>query len=336
MPTTADTASQGPGLQDAAAAFTGLLDREDGTPASPEAADPSDAPEQSDGDANAEAQPEETTETGDEPALDAESEEAADTSDETQAEPQKATPLYTVKVNGKDEQVTLEEALKGYSRTRDYTQKTDALATDRTVLAQERTEILRERQQYATLLTALQQQLQQGMQQEPNWEALYQQDPLQWAKARDDWRTMQEKAAAADFELQRIAQVQSQEQARVREAQNIEGRKKMLEMEPAWRNPKQWEADRNRIIEYGQKAGYSTEEIANANDPRAIVILNKARQWDELQANKPKPTAQRTGPQVASAGSAPVANNQHLRARQRLAQTGSVNDAAKVFMGLIE
>jgi len=335
MSPTADTAPQGPGLQDAAAAFTGLLDREDGTPPPADTADPPEAPEQGEGDANAESQPEETAPEASSEG-DAESEEAADTSDEAQDEAPKAEPVYPVKVNGKVEHVPLEELLKGYSRTRDYTQKTDALATDRNVFQQERSEVLKERQQYAVLLTALQKQLQMGMQEEPDWEALYAQDPLQWAKVRDDWRTRQEKAAAADFELQRINTVQAEERRRAQQVENIEGKKRMLEMMPAWKNPTQWESDRVRIIEYGQAQGYSVAEIQNANDPRAVVILNKARLWDEAQANKPKPTTQRTGPQVASAGSAPVANNQNMRARQRLAQTGSVADAAKVFMGLIE
>lgn len=45
-------------------------------------------------------------------------------------------PRYTVKVNGREEQVTLEEALAGYSRNQDYTKKNQALAAERQRLAQ--------------------------------------------------------------------------------------------------------------------------------------------------------------------------------------------------------
>lgn len=47
-------------------------------------------------------------------------------------------PLYSVKVNGKEEKVTLDKALKGYMREQDYTKKSQALAAERTQLAQVR------------------------------------------------------------------------------------------------------------------------------------------------------------------------------------------------------
>lgn len=334
MPT-ADTVQSNPGLQDATSAFTGLLDREDGTPAPTKDDAPTKAQDTDAEVADAETQSEETPPEADAEG-EAEGEEAADTQDDAPEEPTKATPLYTVKINGKDEQVTLEEALKGYSRTRDYTHKTDALATDRNILSQEKSEVLKERQQYGTLLTALQQQLQNGLQQEPDWDALYTADPILWAKTRDDWRTKQDKLAAANFELQRLGDQREQEQRKALQGQLVEGRAKMLEMVPAWKDAKRWEADRVKIVEYGQTVGYTAEEIATAYDPRAVVILDKARRFDELMAKKPQPTTQRQGPQVARAGSAPVAVNQNTRAKQRLAQSGRIEDAAKVFMGLLE
>ena len=46
----------------------------------------------------------------------------------------------------------------------------------------------------------------------------------------------------------------------------------MLDLLPAWKDQKVWEADRQRIVEYAKSvAGYSNEEIAQAYDPRAIV-----------------------------------------------------------------
>lgn len=43
---------------------------------------------------------------------------------------------YTVKINGVEEQVSMEEALKGYQRQADYTRKTQELASEREQLSQ--------------------------------------------------------------------------------------------------------------------------------------------------------------------------------------------------------
>ena len=50
--------------------------------------------------------------------------------------PETDVEKYTIKVDGEDVEVTLEELLAGYSRTSDYTRKTQALAADRQRLAQ--------------------------------------------------------------------------------------------------------------------------------------------------------------------------------------------------------
>jgi hypothetical protein len=82
--------------------------------------------------------------------------------------------------------------------------------------------------------------------------------------------------------------------------------------------------------------GYSAEEISQAYDPRAVVLADKARRWDELMANKPKPVA-KAGPKVAAAGPAvPAGVTARLNsAQQRLAKSGRMQDAARVFEQLL-
>lgn len=56
--------------------------------------------------------------------------------EQVESEPTTAIPsMFTVKVNGEEQQVSLEEALSGYQRQADYTQKTQALSQDREQLA---------------------------------------------------------------------------------------------------------------------------------------------------------------------------------------------------------
>jgi hypothetical protein len=60
-----------------------------------------------------------------------------------------------VKVNGEEREETLEEILKGYSRTQDYTRKTQEIATQRKTFEAEAQAVRSERQMYASQLVQL-------------------------------------------------------------------------------------------------------------------------------------------------------------------------------------
>jgi hypothetical protein len=330
--TTADTTPQGPSLEDAAKRFESLLTSEAGENQD-DTQDQAEAPADTDEGVAAEAEVEET----DADKADATEAEAADAEDDAEATDDKGPQLVTVTIDGKTEQVPLEEALKGYQRHRDYSRKTADLANQRHQVEEQAKAAREERQTYATMLVALRDQLQQGQEAEPDWDAVYKADPVGYARRRDEWRDKQDKLAAAQYELQRLTQVQQQEQAENLKKVVAQGRAKMLDLNPAWKDQKVWDADRQLIVKYAQEvAGYSREEIEQAYDPRAIVYMNKARLYDELMAKKPKPVVAK-GPKVAAPGAAqPAGNSARLNAaQQRLAKTGRLDDAAKVFEQLI-
>jgi len=327
MPTTADTPPQGPSLEDAARAMERLLDFRQGENTQDATDQADEAPAENEGDDVASTEAEET------PAqAGADKEEAADADGETEATDQQEPQMVTVTIDGKAESVPLEEALRGYQRHRDYSRKTAELANQRREVEEHSKAVREERQTYATMLTALQKQLQETQEQEPDWNQVYQTDPVGYARRRDEWRDKQEKIAAAQFELSRLQTLQQKENAETLARTVKEARDKMLALHPAWKDQTVWEKDRQQLVEYAGKVGYSSEEISQAYDPRAILLLHKARQWDELMAGKPKPVATR-GPRPASAGAAP-AQGQLSRlnaAQKRLASTGRLDDAAKVF-----
>jgi hypothetical protein len=330
MPATTADKPQGPSLEEAAERMEGLLDLREGTQ------DPSDqavdeAPAETDEGVAAEADAQETT-----APADGEEAEAAETDDSTEAADAKEPQMVTIKVDGKTETVPLEEALQGYQRHRDYSRKTADLANDRRKVEEQAKAVAEERQTYATMLVALRDQL-QTQDPEPNWDDVYRQDPLGYARKRDEWRDKQDKVAAAAYELQRLQSLQQKEQNETLAKVVSDGRAKMLDLYPAWKDRKVWEADRQRIVEYARDTvGYSNEEIAQAYDPRAVLVMHKARLYDELMANKPKPAAVK-GPRAASAGAAPAQGTAARlnAAQQRLAKSGRLDDAAKVFEQLI-
>ncbi|CAB4125060.1 hypothetical protein UFOVP62_56 [uncultured Caudovirales phage] len=326
-----DTAPQATGIQGAALAFESLLaGASSDTETTQTEATSETTPAQEDG-AEAlvgESDGDETpADEADGPEVDA----ATDEGDPEDAEPE--PQLVTVKIDGKTEQVSLEEAAKGYQRQVDYSRKMDALSEDRKGFEAERYQVAQERQQYAQLLTALQQQLQTGQPQEPDWQRLYETDPIEWVRQREVWRDRQERLTAAQFEQQRLQAVQAQEQQVHLSKLVQDGRQKMIELVPDWKDTKRWESDRQGLLEYGQKIGFSADELNQTYDPRAVVALYKAMKFDNLMAKRPQ-AAPPKGPKVAPAGTAstaPKSTSEVTKAKQRLAQTGRVQDAAALF-----
>lgn len=269
--------------------------------------------------------------------------EGEDDADDEGAEEAKIDPdtLVTVKIDGKESKVRLSEAIAGYQRQADYSQKTAELAEARKVLATEFEAVRAERAQYAQLLTALDQQLKSST--EPDWAKLKADDPVEFAIKRLEWQELQERRAAVQAEQERLAAVSTQEQQAAFQRMVQEERKKLLDAVPAWRDEKVWERDREALRAYGRKIGFSDDELSQATDSRAIVILQKAMKYDRLMAKKangkqvpPKASAPAPAPLKAGSSNKPPAKvTARNEAMKRLAKTGSVQDAAKVFEHLI-
>lgn len=345
--TTSDTPSQGIGLTEAAQQFDALLsgtaEKQTRKPPSEDEASSSEE-EALEATSNEDETPEDdeapTAEDAEEASDEGSEDEEAAADDEGEAEDEAdpAKQLYTVKIDGKEEQVTLDELRNGYQRTADYTRKTMALAQERNQLQAEYSQVQQERAQYGELLNALASQLQQDLAAEPDWDALYAENPLEYVRQKDLFRERQEQFMAANSEMQRLAEMQQHEAVAQLSATVEENRAKLHEVIPAWRDEKQWKADRAKIRDYGKKMGFTDAELDKAYDHRAVVMLYKSMRYDELRANRPQPKrnqapamAKPNAPQTLTTRKASDVS----RDKQRLAKTGSVKDAAKLFERII-
>lgn len=291
----------------------------------------------------------ETPEEGVEPEAEA-AEESFDDESEGQAEGESEgetdstedeghTAVYTVKVDGQEIEVSLDELRNGYSRTQDYTRKTQALAQQRKEAETELEAVRGERAQYAQLLGALQNQLQQLAPQEPDWNKLYSEDPLEFVRQREIWRDRAEQLKAVQAEQSRLQQVAQQEQATQRQATLAEEAKKLVEAIPEWKDAKRASQEKQALVEYGVKLGYTPDDLKAVADHRIVSILRKAMKYDELMTKKgnarPAPDKIRTA-KPGAATSTPRKQSEEAQARQRLAKSGNVRDAAAAFQFMIE
>lgn len=314
-------------VREAAQAFEALLAEESGEQAPEKAQAETDEVEASgDVEAEAEQQGEESEEV-----------EASSESDESEESKQPdEPPTFTVKIDGKEEAVPLDELLKGYQRTADYTRKTQALAEQRKAAEAELNAVREERATYSQLLTALQQQLQQQQESPVDMERLYREDPIEWVRQTELARQRSEKLAASQAELQRLNTLQQQEVQRAMQARLKEEASLLVSAIPEWRDEKTAKAEKSALIDFGVKEGFTPDDLKGVVDHRVVKVLRKAMMFDQImskqQSIKPNvvaPKAKTVAPGNPQAAKVQV--NEITRARQRLAKTGSVKDAAKLF-----
>jgi hypothetical protein len=318
-------AAVGLNVHQAADTFASMIDQDEG---------PVDTEEQAPSEEETEETEEtESTELQDEVEESSE-DEVADEEEET--EEQESQPdKFVVKVNGEELEVTKDELLRGYQREADYTRKTQKLAEERRMVESEFQQVRAEREQYATVLVQLQQKLQEMAPAEPDWERLEAEDPIEYAR---QWTHHQRKA-------QQLAAVQ-QEQARLDQLRQEESRKSVQELLkkeaeavrekiPEWKSPEKAKADGKALLEYGQSLGFSENELGEITDSRALLALYKAWQFDQMMSKKPQLQQKiKKAPKMAAPGSANATSQKSSeinRAKNRLANSGSVKDAAALF-----
>lgn len=246
--------------------------------------------------------------------------ESDETDDAEDAEEQPQT--FTVKIDGEDVPVTLDELQRGYSRTQDYTRKTMELAEARKALEPEAQALRQEREQYANLLPQLYERLQTGLN-SPELEQLRVDNPGEWA-ARV--RELEQQEAAIRSEYERVTKQQAADEERETQALLREEAQALLKAVPEFQDTKKYE----EVLGYAYELGFTPDEIRTTHNHRAFVVLWKAQQYDRLKAKAPETKAKVEAVKVAKPGtsaSQPSKVTDLTRAKQRLAKTGRVEDA---------
>ena len=251
------------------------------------------------------------------------------------------TPTYKVKVGKEELDVPLDELLKGYSRTADYTRKTQEIAETRKAVEADRQKIeeaARLRDTYAQRLGVIEQMLSQGEKAE-DLTALKESDPIGYAVRVAEQTEREKQLAAVRAEQSRIAQQQqAEQQERLNAHLQAEGLK-LQEAIPEMADPAKGQAIRTDIRNYAKKIGFSDQELSQVYDSRAVTALYKAMQYDKLTAGKQdavKKVAQ--APRMMRPGtSTPEAREtqEGKKLREQLRRSGNKNDAARIFERLL-
>ena len=260
--------------------------------------------------------------------------------DEAVDEQPKEPTKFTVKVDGKEVEVTLDELQKGYSRTEDYTRKTQALAQERKAAQAELESVRNERAQYAQLLDALQAQLQQTAQPQVDMDRLYSEDPIEWVRQRELQRMQSEKLSAIQMERQRLEAEQKKEFDRVNRERLSQERDLLLSAAPELKDSKTAAKAKSDWLEAGKSVGFTEDEVNSITDHRLLLALRKIAAYDSMVSNrkaaKPQPVVAEK--RSVAPGVAPKSKQQSSVIKstaQRLRTTGNVRDAASLIEKLM-
>jgi hypothetical protein len=256
-------------------------------------------------------------------------------SDEGEQEPQPEVRTFKVKVDGEELEVPEDELLKGYSRTKDYTKKTQKLSEERKSFEADYEAVKSEREQYSKALDALKGQLQSVK--EPDWDKLVSEDPIEFVKQKEFWRDRKEQFALIEQEQRRLADVHSQEQQKALQKYLQDEQSRLLDAIPEWKDAKKAQADRDKILSFAKSLGYSEAETAQIYDHRAVVALRKAALYDEMMSNaKSQVEKAKDSPRAARPGNLKPATSakEFTQAREQLKTRGRVDDFVTAFKAL--
>lgn len=238
-------------------------------------------------------------------------------------------PRFKVKVQDEELEVELDELLQGYSRTADYTRKTQEAAELKRQAEAERERFVqfnREQAQAYQAVAGIDAQLQQYSQ--VNWQQLSDSDPVQAQKLWIQYQQLKDQRQNVAGRLAQIEQAKALEQQQAIARQVEEGHRVLQREIPNWSG----EAAK-QVQAHLQKAyGYRAEELSSVYDHRLALALydsmlgyqarTKARVTQPPEPAKPVPKVSGTssGPRDINRMSTDEwmrARNAELRKRSR-------------------
>jgi uncharacterized phage infection (PIP) family protein YhgE len=242
--------------------------------------------------------------------------------------------LITVKSDGKEKQVTLDELKQGYAgqdyiqrRMQEVAQLEKQYKTQAQQLAQQQQQFLQLRQQA--------QQIGMKPPEAPSKE-LFDRDPIGYMEAKIQF---DEEAVKYNQHVQRVQQLQQQQsmQAEQQRQSFLQEQAQILQQHiPEIADPEKGDKIKADLVQTGVHYGFTEQEIQNVADARYVRALNDAMKWRRLQNKKLAATKNEPQKTVVKAGAKRRAGDGEAAARkkqqQKLRKSGRIEDALGLML----
>ena len=248
---------------------------------------------------------------------------------------QDAPSNITVKVDGKEVEVTLDELKQGYSGQK-YVQKGMQEAAQQRKEAEGVYEaLLNERKQ----INQLYQQLQQGgvaQAPTPPSRELFDSDPIGYMEQKMNYDESKAKYDQQMAQLQQVSQQSTQAEKVAKQTYLKQEMQTLQQKIPEFADSNKASKIKERLVQVGREHyGYTPEEIGQVMDHRAIQVLHDAMKYRDIMSGKAKAVAKtKKARPIVKAGAKKVndsATKVRKRQQAKLQKSGSIDDA----LGLI-
>jgi len=271
---------------------------------------------------------------GEEAELEDDSGEDEYEAEEEQEADQAGPDTFTIKVDGEQVEVTLDDLKRDYSGQA-YIQKGMKQAAEARKQAETAFNQLQQQQQQ---LGSLMQQLNtDGLvkQPVPPSAAMAQDDPLGYIEAQAKFQENMGKFQSQRQQIAKQGNAMKQAQAQAQKAYLQEQMVELAKVIPDFSDADKATKLKSDLVQFGSKVGYSPEEISQVSDSRAINTLHKAMLYDQIMAGKTKVDAKvKKAKPLIKAGAKKPTNTAASQARQqraKLKKSGSMKDAAEML-----
>ena len=265
---------------------------------------------------------------------DSDDEDENDAAEQDEGDKKPASKRYTVKVDGVDKQVTLDDLTRSYSGQA-YIQKGMQESADmRKQTEQMYSSLQAEQRKFVETVQSLQQNGMRSRPQKPSADLLNS-DPIGYMQENARYEAELEGYTAQQTQISEVTQRQSAMQQQARQVYLQEQVQRLQAEIPEFANHETASPLRDKLFKMGtENYGYSPDEMGEVTDSRAVKVLMDAMKWRELQSGKAaaktapkpsqsiKPTGRRQQPQR-------VARDKQL-AKAR--STGSLQDFAAAML----
>ena len=282
------------------------------------------------------AEAEDESEESDEESEDESDEDAEDEEEDTDSAG-KQDPVFTVKIDGTDKQVTLSELKRGYGGQQFVQKGMQEAASQRKQAEEVYAALLNERQQIAKLY----QEIQGGQiatPPKPPSREMFDSDPLGYMEAKMNYDDDVAKYQQQNEKFQELSAQQSQAEQSARQAYLMREVETLKTVIPELGNPERAGKFKEQILIAGQAYGYTADEISQVVESRALHVLRDAMKYREIMSGKKKADekAQSARPKSAPirAGSKNLtkSNKDALQKKTNLKNSGRIEDALSLML----
>jgi len=270
--------------------------------------------------------------------------EADDTGDETDDEAEQddgdeepASEVYTVKVDGEEKQVTLDDLKRSYSGQAYIQKGMEEAAQSKKQAEQVYQALQEERQKLAATFQQLQTEGAPQMPQKPSKE-LMNSDPIAYFEQMEAYREGAEQYQQFQQQQQAMMQQQTAAQQRAQQAHLQEQARILQQKIPELADPEKGPKMKEQLVRTGVEFyRFSPEEMSQIVDSRAVEVLADAMKYRQLKDGRGKAVEKTKNARPVVKPGAKKSDTDGKVARRKKAATrmkknGSVDDVASFLL----